>query len=85
MEAPIPAVATVAVPRWPARRKAGVMVTRASAEAVAETQWGKVGPLSHPPHHQQLRLTCHFITFIMPPPAKFTRITLCWRMRGCWQ
>ncbi len=35
MESPILAVATIAVPRWPARKKAREMATRAPAE----TQW----------------------------------------------
>jgi hypothetical protein len=38
MEAPILAAATEVVPGWLARKKARVMVTRASAEVAAETQ-----------------------------------------------
>ncbi len=52
MKAPISAAATVAVPGWLARKKARVIIMRASAEAAAETQWvqGRVGPLSHHTH-----------------------------------
>jgi hypothetical protein len=54
MEAPISAVATAALPRWPAEMKARVVMMRASVEAVGEIQWRlrqrRVGALFHPSH-----------------------------------